>query len=541
MPSMTIAATTGKFSGHSKAVLGQQPTKLFIGGISKNTTTEVLRRHFCRYGRVLDCVAIRREDGSPRGFGYVTLDSTQAADCCLAQPQVIDGRVVDLKHAVPEGSMEIAQKAAGLRAPGFFAPKQQNPLALLSTPAPPIDTDSDILSMASPTMWPVHSGLAHWAAAFNGVCPEGSPDCMELLSTSPTQQDATSRPALLSTQPAQLEHWQAECSPDSSEHGSNLMSANAPEFIPQADSTDKACKKDLPKRAALGDITNTQGQGTFANMPSSFKKKIVPPVQIFTDENALAAVGMQSPPGLTSPPGFSPQETPISLVAEDTKDELQAKGADSFPSMGSVGHAAGTCKRCNFFVKGRCQNGKSCSFCHFPHDKPKMKRDRAQLSPQGAIDGAHQMMAYPLLMSPIDLHGDYPDLAQSTLEVAAPPGLTQQTGFGLETVPTVPIPLQPDEVTSPNSSAFMSPLQGCALLSTTPMASPCTPLQPMHKMAEKSPAVPEKSSACTQTEEGTSDAVAMPDGETSCISREDFLRLRPGSNASNFGIRAMQK
>jgi len=538
---MTIAATTGKFAGQGKAVLGQQPAKLFIGGISKNTTTEVLRRHFCRYGRVLDCVAIRREDGSPRGFGYVTLDSTQAADCCLAQPQVIDGRVVDLKHAVPEGSMEIAQKAAGLWARDLFARKQQNPLALLSTPAPPVDTDNDILSMASPMMWPVHAGLAHWAVAFNGVCPESSPDCMELLSTSPTHQDAGSRSALLSTQPAPLEHWQAESSPEISEHGSNLMSASAPEFIPQADSADKACEKDLPKRAALGDITNTQGQGPLANMPNSLKKKIAPPIEIFTDENAMTAVGMQSPTGLTSPPGLSPQETNLSLVAEDTKHELQAEGADSLPSMGSVGHAAGTCKLCNFFAKGRCQNGKSCSFCHFSHDKPKMKRDRAQLSPRGATDDAQQMMAYPLLVSPLGLHGDYSNLAHSTIEVAAPPGLTQQTGFGHEPVPAVSIPLQPGGVTSPNSSAFMSPLQGCALLSTTPMASPCTSLQPAHNKAEESPAVPEKSSACTQTEEVFGDAIALQNDDASCVSREDFLRLRPISDASNFGIRTVQK
>ncbi|CAE7460374.1 unnamed protein product, partial [Symbiodinium sp. KB8] len=42
------------------------------------------------------------------GFGYVTLDSPQAAELCLAAPQVIDGRVVDMKRAVPEGDMDSA-------------------------------------------------------------------------------------------------------------------------------------------------------------------------------------------------------------------------------------------------------------------------------------------------------------------------------------------------------------------------------------------------------------------------------------------------
>jgi hypothetical protein len=85
-----------------------RPTKLFIGGITRNTTTKQLRDHFAAYGRVLDCVAMRQPDGRPRGFGYVTLDSPQAADRCFTSPQIVDGRVVDLKRAVPEGDMDSA-------------------------------------------------------------------------------------------------------------------------------------------------------------------------------------------------------------------------------------------------------------------------------------------------------------------------------------------------------------------------------------------------------------------------------------------------
>jgi hypothetical protein len=82
---------------------GVQPTKLFVGGISSNTSTKVLRDHFSEYGNVLDCVAMRKPDGRSRGFGLVTLDSLAAAEHCLAVPMVIDGRVVDMKAAVPEG------------------------------------------------------------------------------------------------------------------------------------------------------------------------------------------------------------------------------------------------------------------------------------------------------------------------------------------------------------------------------------------------------------------------------------------------------
>lgn len=81
-----------------------RPTKLFIGGITRNTSTQMLRDHFSCFGRVLDCVAMRQPDGRPRGFGYVTLDSSAAAAQYLSEPQVIDGRIVDLKPAVAEGA-----------------------------------------------------------------------------------------------------------------------------------------------------------------------------------------------------------------------------------------------------------------------------------------------------------------------------------------------------------------------------------------------------------------------------------------------------
>lgn len=81
---------------------GVRPTKLFIGGISRRTTTKQLRDHFSKVGRVLDCVAMRQPDGRPRGFGYVTLDSPEAAEQFLLAPQMIDDRIVDIKPAVPD-------------------------------------------------------------------------------------------------------------------------------------------------------------------------------------------------------------------------------------------------------------------------------------------------------------------------------------------------------------------------------------------------------------------------------------------------------
>eukprot|EP00428_Durinskia_dybowskii_P040193 CAMPEP_0170277414 /NCGR_PEP_ID=MMETSP0116_2-20130129/38699_1 /TAXON_ID=400756 /ORGANISM="Durinskia baltica, Strain CSIRO CS-38" /LENGTH=153 /DNA_ID=CAMNT_0010528701 /DNA_START=30 /DNA_END=488 /DNA_ORIENTATION=+ len=100
-------------------------TKLFIGGISRRTTTKQLKDHFSKHGHVLDCVAMRQADGRPRGFGYVTLDSTEAAERVLGQPQVIDGRVVDLKLAVPDVGSDGAEGASVTKRKKHKAKKEQ--------------------------------------------------------------------------------------------------------------------------------------------------------------------------------------------------------------------------------------------------------------------------------------------------------------------------------------------------------------------------------------------------------------------------------
>jgi len=77
------------------------PAKLFIGGLPRQTSTQQLRDHFSTHGRVVDCVVMRWSDGRSRGFGYITYDSAEAANEVLKTPQTLDGRIVDVKRAVP--------------------------------------------------------------------------------------------------------------------------------------------------------------------------------------------------------------------------------------------------------------------------------------------------------------------------------------------------------------------------------------------------------------------------------------------------------
>jgi len=76
------------------------PSKLFVGGVSAHTTTDALRGHFSKYGRILDAVVMQK-NGRPRGFGFVTFDHSVSAELALAESQWLDGRLVDVKWAVP--------------------------------------------------------------------------------------------------------------------------------------------------------------------------------------------------------------------------------------------------------------------------------------------------------------------------------------------------------------------------------------------------------------------------------------------------------
>ncbi|KAJ7295016.1 hypothetical protein O6H91_05G014700 [Diphasiastrum complanatum] len=80
--------------------------KIFIGGLSWETTTEKLTNHFKKYGELTDSVIMRdRESGHSRGFGFVTYADPSVVDRVLQEPQILDGRTVDCKRSVPRENM----------------------------------------------------------------------------------------------------------------------------------------------------------------------------------------------------------------------------------------------------------------------------------------------------------------------------------------------------------------------------------------------------------------------------------------------------
>lgn len=80
--------------------------KIFIGGLSWETTTEKLTNHFKKYGEIIDSVIMKdRVTGHARGFGFVTYSDPSVCDRVIQDKHVLDGRTVEIKRSIPRDSM----------------------------------------------------------------------------------------------------------------------------------------------------------------------------------------------------------------------------------------------------------------------------------------------------------------------------------------------------------------------------------------------------------------------------------------------------
>lgn len=339
------------------------PTKLFIGGLSRHTTTKHLREHFSQGGtvRVLDCVAMRQADGRPRGFGYVTFDSPAEADRVLAAPQIIDNRVVDVKPAIPDPAT-----GAGMTVPSAACRELQAVAASMSSsPATrqafgwPDAPDMFYSSPSSPELLhtlPNVEPVFPWADVRLSTPDATEPlDCLDLLSRRrqqvPAKEDGLdcvdllTRPRL-SGPPAAL-------------------SAGAPEFVPMAAQAAWAQAPSVaasyltaPAKVPLAERTNIVEEQSVIVMKEQ-------PIKAIEDD----ATGLS-----TGPPSALNSEASSPVSASELPSDVLPADVELLPSKGSAGHGDGNCRRCNFFPKGRCQNGYDCTFCHFPHEKQKFTR-----------------------------------------------------------------------------------------------------------------------------------------------------------------------
>lgn len=89
--------------------------KLFIGGISWETTEEKLQDYFSQYGDVLQTVVMRdKTTGRPRGFGFVVFKDPSILDSVLQDKHTIDGRTVEAKKALSREEQQTNVRAGNL-------------------------------------------------------------------------------------------------------------------------------------------------------------------------------------------------------------------------------------------------------------------------------------------------------------------------------------------------------------------------------------------------------------------------------------------
>ncbi|CAM9516332.1 unnamed protein product [Ectocarpus sp. 4 AP-2014] len=85
----------------------RRSVKIFIGGLSFETTDEALKRYFEQFGPVADAIVMKDAvSRRSRGFGFITYMNSASVDAALSVKQhIVDNRRVEAKRAVPRSEV----------------------------------------------------------------------------------------------------------------------------------------------------------------------------------------------------------------------------------------------------------------------------------------------------------------------------------------------------------------------------------------------------------------------------------------------------
>ena len=78
--------------------------KIYVGNLSSDTTQERLQALFAGHGSVLSArLAMDRDTGTPRGFGFVEMGDPVQANAAMAalNGTTVDGKNLNVKEARP--------------------------------------------------------------------------------------------------------------------------------------------------------------------------------------------------------------------------------------------------------------------------------------------------------------------------------------------------------------------------------------------------------------------------------------------------------
>ncbi|CAG8507578.1 4249_t:CDS:2 [Ambispora gerdemannii] len=82
----------------------EKTEKIFVGGIAPEVTEEEFKEFFTQFGNVIDAtLMVDRETGRPRGFGFITFDSSEPVEKAMARDDLeIQNKPVEVKRAMPK-------------------------------------------------------------------------------------------------------------------------------------------------------------------------------------------------------------------------------------------------------------------------------------------------------------------------------------------------------------------------------------------------------------------------------------------------------
>ena len=96
-------------------------TKLFVGNLSFNTTQDQLQDLFAAHGGVIEAdIIMDKFSGRPRGFGFVTMESKEAAEAAIQalNGKEVDGRAMTVNEARPREDRPPRSGGGGYRGGG---------------------------------------------------------------------------------------------------------------------------------------------------------------------------------------------------------------------------------------------------------------------------------------------------------------------------------------------------------------------------------------------------------------------------------------
>jgi len=108
----------GRGGGRDRRKNAAPGCRLFVGGISRDSTEDELRSKFKEHGKITDFAIMKDENGNNRGFGFVTFEDKKMADAAIAalDGQKIKGRRIGVRDAdAPKEDKPRRKKVDGAR------------------------------------------------------------------------------------------------------------------------------------------------------------------------------------------------------------------------------------------------------------------------------------------------------------------------------------------------------------------------------------------------------------------------------------------